>query len=137
MNSRLIALLGAIAGVTIFIGLPIGRLRRPAPRLKGGLNGVAIGVLVFLLWDILTHDWDPIDKALAAHHAGSAVTGGLVLAAGLVAGMLALVCYDKALARRRARVRQAAPMAMAGVGAPELGHHRVARPVQRRPRSSR
>src|SRR6478672_10175302 len=63
MSTTKIALLGAIAGLTIFIGLPLGRVRRPAPRLKAGLNGVAIGILLFLLWDILTHAWEPTDAA--------------------------------------------------------------------------
>ncbi len=115
MDGSQIPLLGAIAGVTIFIGLPVGRLRRPAPRLKAGLNGVAIGVLLFLVWDILAHAWDPIDRALTAHDAGPAVAGGLVLATGLALGMVALVYYDKAMASRRGPARQAAPMAMAGV----------------------
>src|SRR2546426_345789 len=45
--------LGAIAGSTIFLGLPIGRLRNPRPRLKALLNAVSAGILVFLLFDIL------------------------------------------------------------------------------------
>ena len=117
MDGGHVALLGAVAGVTIFLGLPIGRLRRPAPRLKAGLNGLAIGVLLFLFWDILTHAWEPIDKALAEHEAGPAVTGGLVLAAGFVVGMVTLVYYDKAMASRRVRARQSTSMAMAGGGA--------------------
>lgn len=105
MSAMQIALLGMIAGFTIFLGLPIGRLRQPAPRLKAGLNGVAIGVLVFLVWDILSHAWEPTDSALAAHKWGSAATGGIVLALGLVVGMAGLVYYDKAMAARRARSR--------------------------------
>ena len=42
-------LLGLIAGVTILLGLPIGRLRRPAPSLRTLLNAVAIGVLLFAM----------------------------------------------------------------------------------------
>ena len=105
MSGSQIALLGAIAGFTIFLGLPVGRLRKPAPRTKAALNGVAIGVLVFLVWDILTHAWEPTDAALAAGHWGDAATGGLVLAAGLVVGMAGLVYFDKAMAARRARAR--------------------------------
>ena len=41
MFTSQIALMGAIAGVTIFLGLPVGRLRRPVPRLKAALNGIA------------------------------------------------------------------------------------------------
>jgi ZIP family zinc transporter len=106
MSSSQIALLGAFAGFTIFLGLPIGRLRQPAPRLKAALNGLAIGVLLFLVWDILTHAWEPTDAALAAHRWSAAAAGGLVLAIGLAVGMAGLVYYDKAMAARRARSLQ-------------------------------
>ena len=63
-----IALLGAIAGFTIFLGLPIGRLRNPRPG-SGLLNALAIGILLFLLWDVLAHAWEPIDGALGERSA--------------------------------------------------------------------
>ena len=44
-------LLGFIAGVTILLGLPLGRLRSPAPTLRALLNATTIGVLLFLVWD--------------------------------------------------------------------------------------
>ena len=119
MSASQIALLGAIAGFTIFLGLPLGRLRAPAPRLKAGLNGVAIGVLVFLVWDILAHAWEPTDAALAEHRWGTALVGGLVLAAGLAAGMMGLVYYDKAMAGRRSRPVPSVSRAMAFSGPPD------------------
>ena len=48
-------LLGFIAGVTILLGLPLGRLRAPRPGLRQFLNAVAIGILLFLIWDVLMH----------------------------------------------------------------------------------
>ena len=103
MSGSQIALLGAIAGFTIFLGLPVGRLRQPAPRLKAALNGIAIGVLVFLVWDILSHAWDPTEAALGHHKWGTAATGFVVMAVGLAVGMTGLVYYDKVMAARRAR----------------------------------
>ena len=127
MSSSQIALLGAFAGFTIFLGLPIGRLRQPAPRLKAALNGIAIGVLLFLVWDILTHAWEPTDAALAAHHWSAAATGGLVLAIGLAVGMAGLVYYDKAMAARRARSQLTT--AAVSVGAPGAFAGAVIEPV--------
>ena len=101
MSSSQIALLGAVAGFTIYLGLPIGRLNNPAPRLRASLNAVAIGILLFLLWDVLSAAWEPTDAALGDHHWGTAVTGGLVLSAGLAAGLAGLVYYDRWTARRR------------------------------------
>jgi ZIP family zinc transporter len=101
MSSAQIALLGAIAGFTIYLGLPVGRLRSPAPRLRAGLNALAIGILIFLVWDVLTHAWEPIDSALSDHDWGTVASGGLVLAAGLTLGLVGLVYYDRWSLRRR------------------------------------
>jgi ZIP family zinc transporter len=101
MTGSSIALLGAVAGFTIYLGLPIGRLRHPAPRLRAGLNALATGILIFLLWDVLAHAWDPIDEALADHPA-SAIGNGVVLAAGLGIGLLGLVYFDRWVAGRTA-----------------------------------
>ncbi|WP_433305242.1 ZIP family metal transporter [Actinoplanes sp. CA-030573] len=100
MSATEIALLGAIAGFTIFLGLPVGRLRSPAPRLRALLNACAVGVLMFLLWDVLAHAWEPIDGALGEQDYGAAVADGLVMAAGLGAGLLGLVYFDRWVARR-------------------------------------
>jgi ZIP family zinc transporter len=97
-------ILGFIAGVTIVIGLPIGRLRRPLPGLKLFLNAVAIGILLFLVWDVLSHAWEPIDSALGAVHDHSGGLGpvfgyGALFTVGLGAGLLGLVGYDRYIAR--------------------------------------
>jgi zinc transporter, ZIP family len=93
-------ILGFIAGVTIVIGLSIGRLRRSMPELKLFLNAVTVGILLFLVWDVFSHAWEPIDSALSALHDR---TGGLapvfgygaLFTAGLSVGLLGLVGYDR------------------------------------------
>jgi ZIP family zinc transporter len=90
-----IAILGLIAGATIFLGLPIGRLRAPLPRLKTALNAAATGILIFLVWDVLTHAWEPIDDALARHQVGDAIENGLVLGGTFGIGLLGLVSLDR------------------------------------------
>ncbi len=100
MSAARIALLGAIAGSTIFLGLPIGRLRAPMPRTRALLNALAIGILVFLLWDVLAHAWEPVDVALVDKAYGSALLDGLVLAAGTGLGLVGLVYFDRWVARR-------------------------------------
>ncbi len=100
MSAAQIALLGAIAGFTIYLGLPIGRLRNPAPKLRAALNSLATGILIFLLWDVLAHAWEPIDEALA-DHPGQALGNGLVLTAGIGVGLLGLVYFDRWVARHK------------------------------------
>jgi len=100
--------LGAIAGLTIFLGLPLGRLRHPAPRLRAGLNAVAIGILVFLLFDVLSHANEPVERALSAAHEGSgswARFAGLaaVFAIGVALGLVGLVYYDRWISSRPRR----------------------------------
>jgi ZIP family zinc transporter len=113
MSGSKIALLGAIAGLTIFLGLPIGRLRTPAPRLKAGLNAVAIGILIFLLWDVLGQAWGPVDVGLTDKHWGSAAVAGLVMTIGLAVGLLGLVRYDRWMAERNAIGKSEGPGAAA------------------------
>jgi len=55
MSTTKLLILGAIAGSTIFVGLPLGRLSRPMPRTRASLNAVAIGILLFLFFDVLAH----------------------------------------------------------------------------------
>jgi zinc transporter, ZIP family len=98
-----IILLGAIAGCTIFLGLPVGRLRNPVPRLRALLNAGATGILLFLLWDVLTHAWEPVDEAVGKHDYGSALIGGAVLAGGLAIGLLGLVYFERWIAEQRTR----------------------------------
>jgi ZIP family zinc transporter len=97
-------LLGFIAGVTIVLGLPLGRLRHPAPSLRVFLNAVAVGVLLFLFWDVLAAAWEPIDEAVGSVHEGHggldrAFGYGALFAGGLTVGLLGLVGYDRYLAR--------------------------------------
>ena len=117
MSSAQVALLGAIAGFTIFLGLPFGRMRQPSPRLRAGLNGVAIGILIFLVWDILGHAWEPTDLALADHDWGTAAAGLATLAVGLAVGLLGLTYVDARIAARRARTLQ--PVVAGAASAPE------------------
>ena len=105
MSTGAILLLGAIAGVTIFLGLPVSRLRGLTMNVRAGLSAFATGILVFLLWDVLSNAVDPLDSALHAHRWGR-FSGLCALGIlGFTAGLMSLVYYDawmKARAHRRA-----------------------------------
>src|SRR6476659_2819198 len=66
MSSGQILLLGAIAGATIFLGLPLGRLQSVDVRLKAFLSAMATGILIFLLWDVLAASFEEVENALTA-----------------------------------------------------------------------
>jgi ZIP family zinc transporter len=104
-------LLGFIAGVTIVLGLPIGRIRKPMPNLRVLLNAVAVGILLFLVWDVLSAAWEPIDGALADHHEhhgglGPAFSYGAWFLVGLSGGLLSLVWYERYMHRVAGRAAQ-------------------------------
>ena len=106
MSESQTLLLGFIAGVTILIGLPLGRMRAPRPGLRQFLNALAIGILLFLIWDVLVHAFEPVDTALGQLHDGSAGIGPVLGYAalfflGLTVGLMSLVYYEAWLARRR------------------------------------
>jgi zinc transporter, ZIP family len=101
-------LLGLIAGATIVLGLPVGRMRRPAPTMRALLNALAIGILLFLVWDVLAAAWEPIDAALGKvhDHAGglAPIFGyGALFAGGLAVGLGSLVAYEMWMVRSAAR----------------------------------
>src|SRR5436309_1222507 len=95
--------LGAVAGVTIFLGLPIGRMQSVKPATKAFLAATATGILVFLLWDVLSQAVDPVETALRDGRDGRFAWLGFLLAAGFLIGLMSLVYYDLWMKRRRRR----------------------------------
>jgi ZIP family zinc transporter len=98
-------LLGFIAGVTIVLGMPLGRMRRSVPSLRIMLNSIAVGILLFLVWDVLSAAWEPIDAALTSVHDGHGGLGdafgyGSLFVAGLAVGLLGLVAWERYMAGR-------------------------------------
>jgi len=99
-----VATLGAIAGFTIFLGLPVGRLRNPSLAMKAFLNATATGVLLFLFWDVLAHAVEPVETALTAvtrDGTGSWMHFGALAAvaiASLTLGLMSLVYYEQWMA---------------------------------------
>ena len=91
--------LGAVAGLTIFLGLPIAFLPHNK-LLKGFLNSIAIGVLLFLLIDILHEVIDAVGvSAEAVFNKSMPALGAVQIVAvvliGLFFGLLSLVFFEQ------------------------------------------
>jgi ZIP family zinc transporter len=119
-------LLGALAGFTIYLGLPFARLRQRASGLQSLFNALALGVLVFLVWDILSKALEPVGGALKdgvkSGHWGGFTSLALMLVCGLVVGLVGLVTFhDRAL--RRSPIRTPLPAQLALIIAIGLGLH--------------
>src|SRR2546427_10817855 len=67
-------LLGAIAGFTIFLGLPLAILQNVSPRKKGFLNALSIGILLFLVIDVFSHAWNTATCVASSAFVGQAAT---------------------------------------------------------------
>jgi zinc transporter, ZIP family len=95
--------LGAVAGFTIFLGLPIGRMQNVSAQTKAFLAATATGILIFLLWDILSGAVEPVETALKDGRTGRFLWLAFILTAGFGTGLLTLVYYDGWMKRRRRR----------------------------------
>lgn len=88
MSIQTILLLGAIAGFTIYLGLPLARLKSLSSNVKAFLSMLATGVLLFLLVDVTTKMLEPIEESLGKATSGGDALSGIILAALLVVGLL-------------------------------------------------
>jgi ZIP family zinc transporter len=93
-------LLGALAGFTIYLSLPFGRLQIMSDRLRVGLAMFAVGVLAFLFVDIFEHALGIVEEPVEAFKDGEQGIGeavGLValLGAGFAAGTAGLATLER------------------------------------------
>ncbi len=92
-------LLGATAGFTIILGLPLAMLQGVSSRVKGFLNALAIGILIFLIIDVFSHAWEAAEGAAVDAFAGKLSLGDaavdlLAMFGGVAVGLLGLVFYE-------------------------------------------
>src|SRR5690242_4601984 len=103
MSTGYILLLGAIAGGTIFLGLPMGRLQNLPSGARAGLSALATGILLFLLWDVLSGAVEPIEHALEDRHWGTFSWLSTLGVGGFTLGMMGLVYYSEWMKRKANR----------------------------------
>ena len=97
MSQAAAVALGAIAGATVFLGLPVARMHGLPKPVQGFLNAFATGILVFLLWDILTHAAGPVEAAIEQGQRGQFAAMAVIFAVGIGAGLLGLVYFNRTL----------------------------------------
>jgi ZIP family zinc transporter len=129
MTLALTVPLGAIAGFTIYLGLPFARLQKPPRSVQAFLNAIASGILVFLLWDVITKASEPIETAMetARHgHPSDFITLLVLFAGGFGVGLLSLVYFERHVIRRAAqdtRSGEVTPVQLALMIATGIGLH--------------
>src|SRR5436305_13447977 len=108
MSTAQTLLLGAIAGLTIFLSLPMGRMHGVSPKLKAFFTATATGILLFLFWDVLSQAIHPLDIALIAKTWGRLAGVSSIAFAGVVVGLMTLVSFVSWL-KARQRIGMLAP----------------------------
>src|SRR3954453_571966 len=100
------AALGATAGVTIFLGLPAGRVRQLSARWRVGLSMFSVGILAFILVDVCAEGIGIVQTDLDAfkqHRASFEGAAGMfvLLAGGFVVGVGGIASMQRRVLGRR------------------------------------
>ena len=113
--------LGALAGFTIYIGLPVGRLQLLSSWARVALAMFSVGVLAFIFVDVLSNGISIVDDAMTAvkhHHqsVGYLIWLVVLLGVGFAAGSAGLALLE----RRMRPVRPVGPPIAGGASAAVL-----------------
>lgn len=94
--------LGALAGFTIYLGLPFGRIRLASARARVALAMFSVGVLAFLFAEVLVHGVEIVEEHFEelSEGEGSLAEGiglGLMLGLGFTLGSAGLALVERRL----------------------------------------
>ena len=107
-------LLGALAGFTIYLGLPLGRFEFVSPRARVALAMFSVGVLAFLFGEVLVHGVEIVEEhfeELGEGEGSLAESMGLALLFGL-----GFTAGSAGLALAESRMRSGQPPIAGGAG---------------------
>jgi ZIP family zinc transporter len=105
-------LLGALAGFTIYLGLPFGRIEFVTKRARVALAMFSVGVLAFLFAEVLVHGIEIVEQHFDAIGAGDgSLAAGIGLALMFGAGF---TLGSAGLALIESRMRDSKPPPIAG-----------------------
>jgi zinc transporter, ZIP family len=107
--------LGALAGFTIYVSLPFGRLQLLSERARVSLAMFSVGVLAFLFVDVFEHAFGIVEHAVEGFKEdersfGNAAGLALLLGGGFAAGTAGLAMIERWMRPNRPS-RPAAPIA--------------------------
>jgi len=97
------AALGALAGFTIYLGLPFGRLQLLGDRTRVALAMFAVGVLAFIFVDVMEHAFGIVEGAVEGFKDEGGSLGRAVGLAALLGGGFGLGLAGLAMTERRLR----------------------------------
>ena len=121
MSFTQLLLLGAIAGFTIFLGLPVAVIRGVKSSTKGILNAFATGIILFLGIEIVAKVLELGEHAVEGLAEGELAAGPavgllLLIAAGITVGLIGIPIIERYIIRPAAK--RASERHTEGSGAP-------------------
>jgi ZIP family zinc transporter len=107
MNFAETAALGALAGLTIYVGLPLGRMQRVGVRMRVSLAMLSVGILAFIFMDVTSNAQSIVSLALSAFKDDHGSFGHVLalfalLAAGFTTGLAGISAVERWLRGRSA-----------------------------------
>jgi zinc transporter, ZIP family len=117
--------LGAIAGFTIYLGLPLGRIKGISAGARSFLSMISAGILLFLLIDIFTKLSEPIKAAIVDNkNLGEFILLLAIFILGFGLGLMGLIAFEHQFIKFRAVAGQAlSPTRLALMIATGIGLH--------------
>jgi zinc transporter, ZIP family len=99
------AALGALAGLTIYVGLPLGRMQRVGVRMRVSLAMLSVGILAFIFMDVTSNAQSIVSSALSAFKDDHGSFGHVLalfalLAAGFTTGLAGISAVERWLRGR-------------------------------------
>src|SRR5438105_4252177 len=79
----------------------MARIRGLKMSVRASMTAVSTGILIFLLWDVLSNGVEPVTNALDSHDWGTFAPRAALLGGGFTIGLMSLVYYDFWLKCRR------------------------------------
>jgi len=101
VSSTQTVFLAAIAGFTIFLGLPLGRVRFKKPFTRVFLSGLSAGVLLFLFMETLHAATELVEEAFEEHNWTEAAGFSVVYVVAFGIGLLSLFYLGRRTERRQ------------------------------------
>jgi ZIP family zinc transporter len=94
--------LGAVAGFTIYLGLPFAAFRNLSAKTAGLLSGIATGILLFLTIDVLAKVLESGKEVVSRWAEGHPVTSSglltvIMLVVGTVAGLVGIPLIERGI----------------------------------------
>jgi ZIP family zinc transporter len=95
MSLAQIIFLGAIAGFTIYLGLPAGRIKGMNKKLRTFLSMSSTGILLFLFYDIFKQLSDPVETMLKTRDIAHFLILLAIFVVGFAGGLIGLISFEQ------------------------------------------